>query len=105
MVILMTPSLAFASQFYTVQISSPQKEGQARILVEKLKAEGVDSFEAKVVIKGKKHYRVCSGYFENPAMAKVARKSIVKLTHRKNVFVQKLKGSALPDNMVLGDFD
>lgn len=99
------PNIARASSFYTIQLSSPLKEKQAHELVAKLKAEGVSSFEARVIIKGKKHFRVCSGYYENPKRAEEGLRIVMKHTHRKDIFVQRLNGSSLPDRMVLGDFD
>ena len=94
-----------SSQFYTIQISSPQKEKDAKSLVAKLKHQGLDAFESKIVVKGKKHFRVCTGYFDNLDLAKAARNNVVRETHRKDVIVQRLKGSALPDSMVLGNYN
>jgi septal ring-binding cell division protein DamX len=96
---------ASSGKFYTIQISSPQHEKQAKTLIAQLKSKGIESFEARIMIHGQKHYRVCTGYFENVQMAKAARRSIARQTRRKDVFVQRMKASVLPDKMVIGDFN
>ena len=98
--LFLTPSvLGNSRRFYTVQIASPQNEFKAKNLTSTLRKKGIDTFEAQVLINGKKHYRICTGFFENLGLAKAAQHSLIKQIHRKDVFVQQLSTSHLPGSV------
>jgi septal ring-binding cell division protein DamX len=98
--IAVSATVEASPRVFSIQISSELSAGKAKALITILKHQGIDAFEVPAHVKGVKRFRVFAGTFETAARAKEARIHFSKLAHRKDVFVQTLKTSALPNSVL-----